>query len=1210
MTLRPDLAVWRPDRGELEAPAYRGDVLELRLGPRAARAARPSARPSSSTEHLEHFGIADLDHAAAEIGGMWFEPEFRGERPPAAGSSETDFTAFWIAHLSDQATLETALDRFIVLSEVLSVSPIAVLPVSAMPNDSLWSHSWWYYQPPERHDIHAPEAWDLTTGDTTIVVAVLDTGVLTDHPELGGTVAGNAGQFWTNPAEAKGVPGADDDGNLFVDDVHGWDFVSAAGGALPPCEDGVDQDNDPDDYAGHGTAVAGLIGALSNNLSGVTGTAWNVRIMPLRIGWSTVRSPLGLVDMSYVAQAIRYAARMGASVANCSFETLNTDGLYEAASDAVRAGVTIVAAAGNASPFHDLADLDDVVAVGATDANDRVAPFSNLGDFVDLCAPGVGIISTFVDHVGTDCDSIRQPSYSPRLDGTSLSAPLVSGAVALLQARRLEQGRDPVPPLGVVLRARETADDISAENPSLTGYGSGRLDVARLLGDPEGSTAVRAGAATVGSAVVLPREGGGSVVAYVTTNQKLLLMEGRDDTLAVASLPGQPIGHLAAADLGGGRGVGLFASTSAGNVAGFDGSGRALAGWPAAASEKAALSTGPSLGDLDGDGVLEVIAATEDGSIWAWRSDGSLVTPGFPTPPFGSTTAEGLALADLDSLPGVEIVATLFAGRLLAIHGDGTTVPGWSRGIGPVPTSPVVARMDPGETPTVIVGTQNRAGTGSQLLAFRSDGSLRFNVALPTVVQDLAAGDLDGDGLDEIVAITSSFAVAVDSAGRPLISRGWPANLPTFAFGPPLIAELRGGGDGGPEIVFMGASGLVALSDSGVVLPILPRPGGAGRQPTVADLDGAGSAQVLAGTGDDSLLFVYDLGPTSGRPSPWPTPHGNFARTGNRLYAPPVRAPDTVPPAAVADLAADSVAVHGASLIWTAPGDDGNAGRAAAYDLRLSVNPIDESNFGSGLAVMGVPLPDTGGTPQRVRVAGLAESGTYFFALRSRDEAGNVSGISNVVRLTTLGVAPGRVSDLTVAAATESTLSLSWTASGDDAFTGRCEGYSVRAASTPIDDVVFDRAPLSRDVASSVDAGGTETLVFGGLERGHRYWLALKVRDGAGNLSALSNVVAAETDVGGPLRGRGIALAVGSRPARPPLDFYWHGAPGATGAQTIRIYDLAGRLRRILPVGDEAGGVVTWNGRDERSSLVPAGIYFARLTSGSLHVQTRVVLLP
>src|SRR2546426_1246321 len=388
LTLRPDLPVWRPGRGELQAPAYRGDVFELRLDRQASRAARLPPRSSPNQEHLQQLGIVDLDRAAAELGGMWFEPEFRGERLPAEGSGETDFTAFWIAHLSDQATLETALDRFSVLPQILSVSPIAVLSVSAMPNDSLWSESWWYYQPPDRHDIRAPEAWDLTTGDTSIVVAVLDTGVLSDHPELGGTLAGDTGQFWSNPAEVNGVPGVDDDGNVFVDDVHGWDFVSAASGTLPPCEDGVDQDNDPNDYAGHGTAVAGLIGALSNNLRGVTGTAWNVRIMPLRIGWSTVRSPLGVVDMSYVAQAIRYAARMGASVMNCSFETLNTDGLYEAADDAVRAGVTIVAAAGNGSRYHDLANREDVVAVGATDANDRVAPFSNLGGFADLSDPG------------------------------------------------------------------------------------------------------------------------------------------------------------------------------------------------------------------------------------------------------------------------------------------------------------------------------------------------------------------------------------------------------------------------------------------------------------------------------------------------------------------------------------------------------------------------------------------------------------------------------------------------------------------------------------------------------------------------------------------------------------------------------------------------------------------------------------------------------
>src|SRR5437899_1452228 len=87
--------------------------------PGILRAGRLPPRSSPNQEHLQQLGIADLDRAAAELGGMWFEPEFRGERLPAEGSGETDFTAFWIAHLSDQATLETALDRFSVLPEIL-----------------------------------------------------------------------------------------------------------------------------------------------------------------------------------------------------------------------------------------------------------------------------------------------------------------------------------------------------------------------------------------------------------------------------------------------------------------------------------------------------------------------------------------------------------------------------------------------------------------------------------------------------------------------------------------------------------------------------------------------------------------------------------------------------------------------------------------------------------------------------------------------------------------------------------------------------------------------------------------------------------------------------------------------------------------------------------------------------------------------------------
>ena len=88
--------------------------------------------------------------------------------------------------------------------------------------------------------------------------------------------------------------------------MHGWDFVDLASTVgVPAGEDAQTPDNDPRDYAGHGTWCAGLVGALSNNEIGVTGTAWNVRLMPLRIGWATSSAPLGLVDMSYVASAIR-----------------------------------------------------------------------------------------------------------------------------------------------------------------------------------------------------------------------------------------------------------------------------------------------------------------------------------------------------------------------------------------------------------------------------------------------------------------------------------------------------------------------------------------------------------------------------------------------------------------------------------------------------------------------------------------------------------------------------------------------------------------------------------------------------------------------------------------------------------------------------------------------------------------------------------------
>jgi subtilisin family serine protease len=314
-----DLPVRYPDREALTAPAFRGDALLIRLSPSAAaaaRIARPTGAGESRAPAARAIGVAAIDGLASALRGARFERVFPGESPPAPGSDEADFTSFFRVGLPPGTILEEALARFRALPEVASAEPIAVLRASAVPSDTLWDQSWWFQQTPTG-GIHAPEAWDVTTGDSSIVVAILDSGVLSYHPDLGGTTLGLPGQIWTNWAERGGIADFDDDGNGFVDDVAGWDFVNLSNPTgVTEGEDWADADPDPADYSGHGTMVAGLVGALTNNGIGVAGTAWNVRLMPLRIGWSAssvTTCGLTLVDMSYVAAAIRYATRKGAS---------------------------------------------------------------------------------------------------------------------------------------------------------------------------------------------------------------------------------------------------------------------------------------------------------------------------------------------------------------------------------------------------------------------------------------------------------------------------------------------------------------------------------------------------------------------------------------------------------------------------------------------------------------------------------------------------------------------------------------------------------------------------------------------------------------------------------------------------------------------------------------------------------------------------------
>ena len=337
---------------------------------------------------------SSYDHAAAlgRVGG-------RVRRILGAGTER------W--SLGDGVTTEQAIARIAGDPRVRFVEPNYIVSATRAPDDPLYPVLWGLHNTGQSGgapgaDIDAERAWNVSTGSRNIKVAVIDTGVDYNHPDL-------AANVWTNPGEIPGN-GIDDDRNGFVDDVHGWDFAN--------------DDNDPMDDVGHGTHVAGTIGAIGDNAAGVAGVNWQVTIVPVKFLGGD-----GSGAISDAIDAIDYATTIGARVMNNSW---GGAGFSQALLDAIRraddAGALFVAAAGNTGSDNDATpnypsnyDAPNVIAVAALDRNDRLASFSNYGrTTVDLGAPGVGILSTFAGG-----------AYAA-LSGTSMATPHVSGAAALL----------------------------------------------------------------------------------------------------------------------------------------------------------------------------------------------------------------------------------------------------------------------------------------------------------------------------------------------------------------------------------------------------------------------------------------------------------------------------------------------------------------------------------------------------------------------------------------------------------------------------------------------------------------------------------------------------------------------------------------------------------------------------------------------------------
>lgn len=293
-------------------------------------------------------------------------------------------------------------------------------------------------QSPYLDRIAASSAWDLTQGRPEIVIAILDTGVYTNHVDLRDGI-------WTNSGEIP-ANGIDDEGNGFVDDVHGWDFA--------------DKENEVLDDHGHGTHVAGIAAARLDNGVGIAGLAGRATIMPVDVFGG------GIGTYEDLIRAIVYATDNGAHIINMSLGASSYSLGEEAAVNyAHDRGVVVVAAAGNTgrNELHYPAAHANVIAVASTQADDNLSYFSTRGDFVDVSAPGSAIYST-----------VPGAKYG-YMSGTSMATPHVAGLAALILSRNPTLAPDEVRAV-----IEEAVDDLGPQGRDIF-YGLGRINAANAV---------------------------------------------------------------------------------------------------------------------------------------------------------------------------------------------------------------------------------------------------------------------------------------------------------------------------------------------------------------------------------------------------------------------------------------------------------------------------------------------------------------------------------------------------------------------------------------------------------------------------------------------------------------------------------------------------------------------------------------------------------
>ncbi|MCF8358163.1 MAG: fibronectin type III domain-containing protein [Prolixibacteraceae bacterium] len=224
--------------------------------------------------------------------------------------------------------------------------------------------------------------------------------------------------------------------------------------------------------------------------------------------------------------------------------------------------------------------------------------------------------------------------------------------------------------------------------------------------------------------------------------------------------------------------------------------------------------------------------------------------------------------------------------------------------------------------------------------------------------------------------------------------------------------------------------------------------------------------------------------------------------------------PDTTPPAAISDLNATTLSAVEVNLDWTSPGDDGMVGLSTAYEIRYSTETINDSNWESAHVVEQTLAPEIAGTQQSFIVSGLTGGTTYYFAIKSIDEAGNVSALSNIVNTETSAadlIAPAAITDLKVVKSRPISIEICWTATGDDGSDGTATSYDIRYSQSSITEANWDSYPQQPNTPVPQAAGSQQSVIVIGLNPSTEYNLAIRAIDGQNNISPISNIVTATT---------------------------------------------------------------------------------------------------